>query len=143
MKWQTRIAVLYPLLSGAIFVALGLLTLAQPDVFEYYAIGIDSASARTAIRAMIGGGEVGLGILMFGGGRLGFSVGHRCTIAATIFACVGLARLLSAALEGNQLLGSHQPFREAWVELMLGCLGVLAAIIARRADLSRGSEGKS
>jgi len=135
MKWQTRIAVLYPLLSGAIFVGLGLLTLVQPDVIEYYSIGIDSASARTAIRAMIGGGEVGLGILMLGGGRLGFSVSQRCTIAATIFACVGLARLLSAGFEGELYLAS-QPLREASIELFLCCLGVLAAIMARRAELT-------
>ena len=135
MKWQTRIAVLYPLLSGAIFVALGLLTLVQPDVIEYYSIGIDSASARTAIRAMIGGGEVGLGILMLGGGRLGFSVSQRCTVAATIFACVGLARLLSAGFEGELHLAS-QPLREASIELFLGGLGVWVAANAKRNDLS-------
>ena len=134
-SWQNRVAAFYALLSGAIFVALGLLTLIRPDVFQYYSIGINSASARTAIRAMIGGGEVGLGVLMLGGDRLGFSVSQRCTIAATIFACVGLARLLSAGFEGELHLAS-QPLREALIELFLGGLGVWVAANAKRNDLS-------
>lgn len=132
MKWQNRIATSYPLLSGAIFIGLGLLTLIQPDVLEYYSIGVDSASARTAIRAMIGGGEVGLGIVTLCGGRIGFSVSQRCTLAASIFLCVSFARLLSAVFEG-ELFRNSQPFREASVELFLGSLGVLAATMTRGA----------
>ena len=135
MNWQHRIAATYPLFSGLIFLGLGLITLFRPEILEYYGISADSGSARTAIRAMIGGGEVGFGIVMLGGGRLGFSVSQRCTLAATIFFCVGLARLLSAGFEGNPYLTS-QPLREASIELGLGCFGVLAAARNRRVDLS-------
>ena len=135
MRWQHRLTALYPLLSGTIFIGLGLLTLFQPDVFEYYSIGVDSASARTAIRAMVGGGEVGIGLVILCGSHLGFSINQRCTLAASIFLCVGLARLLSAAFEGELQLTS-QPLREASIELFLGSLGAWVAAYATRNDLS-------
>ena len=135
MKWQTRIAFLYPPLSGAIFIGLGVLTLIRPEVLEYYSVGVGSAPARNAIRAMIGGGEIGIGIVLLGGLKLGFSVRQRCILAATIFICVGLARLLSAGFEGDLHLMS-QPLREASIELILGCFGVLAAIVTRKAEMN-------
>ncbi len=134
-SWENRIAALYPLLSGAIFLGLGVLTFIRPEVLEYYSIGVESASARTAIRAMIGGGEVGIGIVILCGGRLGFPVSQRCTLAAFIFLCVGIARLLSTGFEGELHLTS-QPFREAFIELFLGSLGVWVAANAKRNDLS-------
>lgn len=133
-RWKGRIAALYPLLSGAIFIGLGVLTFIRPESLEYYSIGVESAPARTAIRAMIGGGEVGIGVVLLGGARLGLFVSQRCTLAATIFVCVGLARLFSAGFEGELVLAS-QPLREASLELVLGCLGVYSAIMARRAEL--------
>lgn len=135
MKWQTRIAELYPLFAGVVFLGLGLTTLIRPEVLEYYSIGVGSAAARTAVRAMIGGGEVGIGIVLLGGLKLGFSVRQRCVLAAAIFICVGLARLLSAWFEGDLYLSS-QSFREASIELILGCFGVLAVLMIRKAELS-------
>ncbi len=123
MNWQYRVAASYPLLSGAIFLGLGLLTLIRPEVLEYYSIGVDNAPARTAIRAMIGGGEIGLGMLILGGRQVGFSISQRSMLAATIFVCVGLTRLGSAWLD-NQLNLESQALREASIELILGVLGV-------------------
>ncbi|MEM7701607.1 MAG: DUF4345 family protein [Pseudomonadota bacterium] len=120
-----RIAAFYPILSGALFLGLGLLTMIRPEVLEYYSIGVDSASARTAIRAMIGGGEIGLGTVLLGGHRWGFSLSQRCILAAVVFICVGLTRLVSSGLEFGFYL-AHQPLREAAIELILGCVGVLS-----------------
>ncbi len=133
-SWRNPITALYPLLSGAIFFGLGVLTLIRPEVLKYYSIGVDNSPARTAVRAMIGGGEVGIGVVLLAGAWLGLYVSQRCTLAAMIFVCVGLARLLSVGFEGDLVLAS-QPLREASLELTLGCLGVYAAIIARKAEL--------
>ena len=122
-SWRNPITVLYPLLSGAIFLGLGVLTLIRPEVLEYYSIGVDSASARTAIRAMIGGGEIGIGLVLLGGGRFGFSFKQRSSIAVVIFGIVGLVRIGSAWIEGG-LHMEWQPLREAFIELALALIGV-------------------
>jgi hypothetical protein len=135
MNWQNLFVASYPLVAGAMLLGLGLLTLIRPEVLEYYSIGVGTASARTAIRAMIGGGEIGIGLVVLAGGRLGLLANQRCAIAATIFICVCLARLLGAGIEGELHLTS-QPLREAFVELTLGCLGAIAAIMNRKVELN-------
>ncbi len=116
----------YPSFAGCIFLALGLVTLIQPEIMSYYAIGLDQPSARVAIRAMIGGGEIGIGVVLILGGRINLSSSQLSLIAAAIFICVGLSRVAAVFMEGADLL-AVQPLREALIEILLGGIGLWAA----------------
>lgn len=116
----------YPSFAGCIFLALGLVTLIQPEIMSYYAIGLDQPSARVAMRAMIGGGEIGIGVVLILGGRINLSSRQLSLIAAAIFICVGLSRVAAVFMEGADLL-AFQPLREALIEILLGGIGLWAA----------------
>lgn len=117
---------LYPSFAGCIFLALGIVTLIQPEIMSYYAIGLDQPSARVAMRAMIGGGEIGIGVVLILGGRINLSSRQLSLIAAAIFVCVGLSRVAAVFMEGADLL-AFQPLREALIEILLGGIGLWAA----------------
>ncbi len=93
---------------------------------SYYAIGLDQPSARVAMRAMIGGGEIGIGVVLILGGRINLSSRQLSLIAAAIFICVGLSRVTAVFMESAEVL-AVQPLREALIEILLGGLGLLAA----------------
>ncbi len=116
----------YPSFAGCIFLALGIATLIQPEIMSYYAIGLDQPSARVAMRAMIGGGEIGIGCVLILGGRINLSPSQRSLIAAAIFICVGFSRVAAVSIEGAELL-AFQPLREALIEILLGGIGLWAA----------------
>lgn len=116
----------YPSFAGCIFLALGMVTLIRPEIMSYYAIGLDQPSARVAMRAMIGGGEIGIGVVLILGGRINLSSRQLSLIAAAIFICVGLSRVAAVFMEGADLL-AVQPLREALIEILLGGIGLWAA----------------
>ncbi len=116
----------YPTIAGCIFLALGLATVIQPEILHYYAINFDQPSARTAVRAMIGGGEIGIALVLLLGGYVQISLSQRSLVAAVIFISVGVIRLFGACLEGVDL-PAIQPLREAAIEIMLGSLGLWSA----------------
>ena len=133
MRWQDGLARAYPILAGAIFLGFGAITLIRPEVLEYYSISVDNSTSRIAARAMIGGGEIGLGLVLLFGGKLGFSNEQRSFLAATIFISVALARLVGLLVEG-ELNSIAQPIREASIELLLGLLGAWAGRSKRTPD---------
>ena len=116
----------YPSFAGCIFLALGIATLIQPEIMSYYAIGLDHPSARVAMRAMIGGGDIGIGVVLILGGRINLSSRQLSLIAAAVFICVGLSRVAAVFMEGADLL-AVQPLREALIEILLGGIGLWAA----------------
>ena len=93
---------------------------------SYYAIGLDHPSARVAMRAMIGGGEIGIGVVLILGGRINLSSRQLSLIAAAVLICVGLSRVAAVFMEGADLL-AVQPLREALIEILLGGIGLWAA----------------
>ena len=128
-RFRSGIGSCYAIGAGCIFLALGIATLIHPEVLSYYAIGLGEPSARAAIRAMVGGGEMGIAIVLLLGGYIKLSLSQRSLIAAVIFTCVGLSRLFAVTIEGADVL-TIQPFREAAIELTLGGFGLWAARIA-------------
>lgn len=116
----------YPVAAGCIFLALGAATLIHPEILVYYAINLDQPSARTAMRAMVGGGEIGIALILLLGGKINLSLSQRSLIAAAICICVGLSRLLGFYIEGINFPIS-QPLREATIEIVLGGMGLWAA----------------
>ncbi|MCK0127521.1 DUF4345 family protein [Erythrobacter sp. F6033] len=117
---------LYPTIAGCIFLALAIVTFVQPEILHYYDINLDQPSARTAMRAMIGGGEIGIALTLLFGGHIQLSQQQRSLIAAIIFISVGLSRLGGVWIEGLDFL-TTQPLREVAIELVLGGAGLWAA----------------
>jgi hypothetical protein len=111
---------------GVLIFILGLWTFFNPELLNYYSISIDSPDARIAARAIIGGGEIGLGMTLMFGTLLGIT--HRALniIAAVVFLSVGMGRLIAVLLEDGAFLG-WQPYREGLIELFLGLVAVVAA----------------
>ncbi|MEP3049756.1 MAG: DUF4345 family protein [Erythrobacter sp.] len=128
-RFQSALGGWYPTFTGYVFLALGMASFIRPEILSYYAIDLDEPSARVAIRAMIGGGEVGIGVVLLFGGHINLSLSQRSLIAVAIFTCVGLSRLFAVTIEGTGLL-TIQPVREAAIELTLGGVGLWAAWIA-------------
>lgn len=140
MKVLRLVASTYPICAGLIFLLLSLLTFTHPEIFAHYSIGVDTPAARTAIPAMIGGGELAVAVLLLFGGRLDLTFRQRCVIAAVVFGCVGLARILSGMGEGFEFL-IGQPLREASVELVLALLGLMSAtVFAGDAEISSSNK---
>lgn len=79
--------------SGLLFLILGVWSFADPEIFtDLYGIDAAKPSAAIALRSMIGGGEIGLGLFMCLGGRFGVSLHSRLLLAVLLFACVFFAR---------------------------------------------------
>jgi hypothetical protein len=99
--------------AGLLLLFLGLWSFADPQIFtDLYGIDVAKPSATIALRAMIGGGEIGLGLFLCLGGRFGVSLQARLLLAVSLFACVFLARAAAVVL--------------AWPEVSTGMIRELA-----------------
>lgn len=79
--------------SGLLLLILGVWSFADPEVFtDLYGIDAAKPSAAIALRSMIGGGEIGLGLFLFLGKKFGVPLHSRLWLAVSLFACVFLAR---------------------------------------------------
>ena len=107
------------ILLGAILVGFGIWTFSDPAVLNHYGIDTSEPNARIALRAIIGGGELGLGVTLVAGKFLKLDRRTLNFIAATVFLSVGISRLLAASLERSSAIGI-QPLREGVIELVLG-----------------------
>lgn len=116
---------------GVMFIALGVFTIATPSIFSHYGIRIDTPEARIAIRAIVGGGEVGIGLFLLLGGLVNIRHSALNGSAATILLSVGLTRLIAAWLETSQTV-SIQPYREGLIEVSLGIFALGIAIAYRK-----------
>lgn len=84
------------LFVGVLFLALGLLSFIDPGIFkQLYGIEAGSPSAAIALRAIIGGGEIGLGLFMLFGGMLSVPLRSRLVLAAFVFGGVCIARAVA------------------------------------------------
>lgn len=109
--------------AGFLLLFLGLWSFADPQIFtDLYGIDVAKPSATIALRAMIGGGEIGLGLFLCLGGRLGVSLQSRLLLAVSLFAFVFLARAVAVALAWPEV--STGTIRELAIE------GALAGIFA-------------
>lgn len=79
--------------AGALLLVFGLWSFIDPGIFkELYGIEADNPSAAIVLRAMIGGGEIGLGLFMLLGGMLSVPLRFRLVLAAFVFGGVCIAR---------------------------------------------------
>ena len=119
------------ILLGAILVGFGIWTFSDPAVLHHYGIDTSEPNVRIALRAIIGGGELGLGVTLVAGKFLKLDRRTLNFVAATVFLSVGVSRLLAASLERSAAIGI-QPLREGVIELVLGASALFGFIISER-----------
>ena len=110
---------------GILLFGFGLFTAIHPRVMEMYGLTLAEPEARILVRALLGGGETALGLVLIFGRSMGAPARALNAMAALLFVSVGSVRLLSAGVEGLLYFGS-QAVREGIIELVLG----LACLVA-------------
>lgn len=123
----------YHVLLGLLLIGLGILTFINPEILRYYGVVLVDPEARIAVRAIIGGGEVGLGLLLTVGTFGAFTNKALNSVAATVFLSVGLARVFAILIEQGSAVG-WQPWRESSIEFLLGTIALFAA---QRPDIAK------
>lgn len=123
----------YHVLLGLLLIGLGIWTFINPEILRYYGVDLVDPEARIAVRAIIGGGEVGLGLLLTVGTFGAFTNKALNSMAATVFLSVGLARVFAILIEQGSAVG-WQPWRESSIELLLGTIALFAA---QRPDVAK------
>lgn len=110
---------------GLLLIAFGAATFLFPELLSHYSIAADQSDNRIALRAIIGGGEIGIGVYLAFANFFGAQQKSLNLAAAILFLSVGLARLVATMLEASSEF-PWQPVREASIEVVLGFLAVLA-----------------
>lgn len=112
-------------LLGLLLIAIGAATFLFPELLSHYSIATDQSDNRIALRAIIGGGEIGIGAYLAFANFFGIQQKSLNLAAAFLFLAVGLARFIATMLEASFEI-PWQPVREASIEVVLGFLAVLA-----------------
>lgn len=111
------------ILIGLILLGLGAATTANPDILGYYGVVLVEPEASVAMRAILGGGEIGLGLSLTFCRMFGASARSLNMVAALVMLSVGSVRICAAFVAGDDL-ALVQPLREGLVEKALGGLAV-------------------
>ena len=120
--------------AGLLLLILGVWSFADPEVFtDLYGIDVAKPSATIALRAMIGGGEIGLGSFLLLGSKLGVPLQPRLWLAVFLFACVFLARAVAVILAWPEV--SAGTIRELAIEG--ASAGALATLLRIHCRISR------
>lgn len=118
--------------AGLLFLVLGLWSFIDPEIFkQLYGIEAGNPSAAIALRAIIGGGEIGLGLFMLFGGMLSVPLRSRLVLAAFVFGGVCIARALAIILSSSVFTDGS--IREMAIE------GVIAISFSFRLFVSKRS----
>lgn len=83
---------------GLMLIALGMTTVIYPEIMTRYGVAASTVHAKSTIMAVIGGGEIGLGMFVLIGHKFGVTVSARLILLSSIFAGILIARLLAAFL---------------------------------------------
>ena len=110
---------------GLLLIAIGAVTFLYPELLGHYSISTDNPDSRIALKAMIGGGEIGFGVYLAFANLIGVQQRALNLAAAMLFISVGLTRFVATALEDTNEF-PWQSVREASIELMLGLLALFA-----------------
>lgn len=128
------VAKLMVLLCGLLLLCLGAWSFFDPGIFiQLYGIGVANSTAKIALRAMIGGGEIGLGLYILVGGNFNISHWSRLTLATFVFGSVFVARACAVLLDWPNI--TEALIRELIIEglIVVGLLvGVRLTVLADR-----------
>ena len=85
-------------MMGLLLLGLGLATLIHPQIMQRYGLTTDTLHAVMSIRALIGGAEIGLGVLMLIGEKLSITLKSRLWVALFLFSGIAAIRLINIFL---------------------------------------------
>ena len=103
---------------GSILLLFGLITFASPTVMNHYEIAVASAESRIGIRAIVGGGEIGLGLFILLGNLFGVELRSRLLVAAVVFGSVATGRLAASLIEIESVI-PLSVYREIFAEFTI------------------------
>jgi len=80
--------------TGALLFSFGVATLIFPSIFtKLYGVELPTSDAVAAIRAIVGGGEIALGLIFLLRARLGFTDKSLLILGGAIFSAIVCARI--------------------------------------------------
>ena len=93
-------------------------------LLQHYGIDTSGPNQRIALRAIIGGGEIGIGLALATGRYFKLEQSSLNFVAASVFLSVGLCRFTAALFELSYSF-EFQPWREGAIEIMFGLFALL------------------
>ena len=106
---------------GVVLLALGIATFIHPQIMGRYGLNANTTHSIMTIRALIGGAEIGMGLLMLLGSKVGVSFRARLWFGMFLFCGIVAARLISI-LTANTAI-PEMIVRELIAELVI--IGIL------------------
>ena len=132
---KPRGAFLFLLIGGLLMFAVGVLFLARPTILTSgMGVGMESAAARTDIRAVYGGFEVAIGVFMIWASRRA----ERMQAGLMLAACIALGAaggrvvgfVIEGSVDGRNLLWGTLEFAGG-----LAAVWFMGQLVARKRDL--------
>lgn len=109
---------------GLLLLSFGAATLIYPRIFTVlYGVSLPSNDALAAIRAIVGGSEIGLGVVYLFRARFGIPDRPLLFLGFAIFSGIATARLYHLVIEAS---ASGRFFRELAAEAFIAALFLLA-----------------
>lgn len=118
------------ILLGVMLVGLGLVTMIYPEIMNRYGLNLEDAHAKSTVMAVIGGSEIGLGLFVLFGHKIGVSLSARIAMLLLVFMGILIARLLSVVLYYPVLPNVF--FREVIAEILISVLLLIGLLTERR-----------
>jgi len=115
---------------GLLLTLLGVTTMIHPQIMGRYGLVTADAHAKSTIMAIIGGAEIGLGLFVLFGQKLGATISARTCLLLFLFAGLLSGRFLGVILHYPELPSVF--FREAVLELIIASMLSIGVYLNRR-----------
>jgi len=102
---------------GILLLALGIATFIHPQIMGRYGLNANTTHSIMTIRALIGGAEMGMGVFMLFGSKIGVSFRARLWFGMFIFCGIVAARLISIFIANTAI--PEMIVRELIAELVI------------------------
>lgn len=102
---------------GVLLLTLGIATLIYPQIMERYGLNANTTHSIMTVRALIGGAEIGMGVFMLFGIKVGVSFRARLWFGLFLFCGIVAARLISILIVNTAI--PEMIVRELVAELVI------------------------
>jgi len=116
---------------GLMLTLLGATTMFHPEIMSRYGLVTADAHAKSTIMSVIGGAEIGLGLFVLFGQKIGVTILARMCLLLLLFAGLLGGRFLGAILYYPELPSVF--FREAVLEFTIASMLTFGMYLNRRA----------
>ena len=115
---------------GVMLVGLGLVTMIHPEIMNRYGLNLGDAHAKSTVMAVIGGSEIGVGLFVLFGHKIGVTISARIAMLLLVFMGILTVRLISIVLYYPELPNVF--FREVIAEILISVLLLIGLLTERR-----------